>query len=152
RLLAKELVVEVFDFRGEAKKRIGIEVARVGSRSRARSTRARVEYAEDIRKLGGGSSVHMPRARIEHPAIVLHFRVNAAVADEPEAAHLGRLQKWIRAEAIPDSRRRRLRIGRYRIDLGAARVVVKSHVADREMLDRIGRRRSRPVARDLDVP
>src|SRR5208282_959058 len=99
----------------------------------------------------GGRTVSMARARIEHPAIVLELGIDAAVADESESPHLGRLQKRIRAESIPDSRSGRVWIGWDRIDLGAATVVVKSYVANREMLDRIGWRRARLVARDLDV-
>ena len=93
----------------------------------------------------------MPRSPIHHPAVVLDLRIDTAVADKSKSAHLRRLEKRVRAEAIADSSPRGFRVGRDRIDLGAADVVVKSHVTNRQMLDWIGGRRAWPIAGDLDI-
>src|SRR5713101_4144821 len=93
----------------------------------------------------------MPRTPIVQPAIILDLRIDIAVTDKPESPQFRRFEKRVRAESIADSRRERIGIGRYGIYFSAARVVVKSHIADCEMLDRIGGRRSRPVAGYLGV-
>src|SRR5258705_3100918 len=93
----------------------------------------------------------MPRTPIVHPAIILDLRIDIAVTDETETPKFRRFEKWVRAESIADSRRDRIGIGRYGIYFGAAGVVVKSNIADSEMLDRIGRRRARPEAGYLGV-
>src|SRR6266404_8433972 len=93
----------------------------------------------------------MPRIPIVHPAIVFDLRIDIAVTDETETAQFRRFEKRVRAESIADSRRERIGIGRYGIDLSAAGVVVKSNIADCEMLDRIGGRRAWTVAGYLGV-
>src|SRR5258707_11873888 len=93
----------------------------------------------------------MPRTPIVHPAIILDFRIDIAVTDETETPKFRRFEKRVRAESIADSSGERIGIGRYGIYFGAADVVVKSNVADCEVLDRIGRRRPRPEAGYLGV-
>src|SRR5229473_5766848 len=93
----------------------------------------------------------MPRTPIVQPAIILDLRIDIAVTNKPESPQFRRFEKRVRAESIADSRCDRIGIGRYWIYFSAAGVVVKSDVADREMLDRIGRRRARPVTGYLGI-
>ena len=127
--LADELVDVLLGLGIEA--RIVIRIPRVG-RSSARSGRRAHDRFVD--------AADTARTGVEAPDIIATLRIGVTPADEAGATNFLRRENRIEAEQPVAAGRLEIRIGRQRLDLGAADQVVTGVVTNLEVLDLAGLR------------